>query len=477
MLRKILFICSLLSVMLCSLPASAQWLNVGPFELQSSLNLSLNYSTNVDQVNDDQTSILSEDGKELDKDDFWIDYGVSLNANGKFFPAVDITASTSFLFEKHFIRDDLDEDADPFYNVSLSADSNQGFWSYALTVNFSEELTAEKQDVAISRTDLQEVRQERDRTTTLSIAPTITWSYHSLSANGGYTYDKETHNDEFSAADTLSQSYNYGLGYQLNRRVDFNWTHSFDKEELIGEKNSSVLDAVETPADVASAEAPVWDESMAVNASLLLMDRPSLTLSGGYSREDTGGEKGEWDPTFSVSLSDTRALASNMDISGTVSYTWEETEEVEDIAFTYSGVLTHQLPAGWSHSLSATREPADTFGSTVDSTSTSYAYTLTQPNFIMKAISFNFGVSREITSLPEVGNKSPAARSAPTDDGLVPEVEGDEETTSWTLGLARSFNLTNSLTASASYGYTLEQVNVEADVIEHLYVLTFSYQL
>jgi len=459
MLRKILAV-SCISILAIG-PVQAQWLNLGPFELNSTLNLGLNYSTNADQLTDDER-VFTPTGRELEKEDMWIDYGVTFNLAGNFFPGIDIDASTSLTFEKHFIRDDLDEDKDPFYDVTISASSDRGHWTYGIDIVYNEELTAEKEDVAISRDDLSELRRERDRTTTLSITPFISWTYQYLSADAGYDYEKETHNDEFSDADTETQKYDYSLKYTLNKRVSFTWMHEFEKEELIGAEGS-LLDGIDTPASVAAAEAPVWEETKSIIATYQVLERPSLSVSGGYESEDEGEEKGEWDPTFSVDLSDTRKLAGNIDLTGTASYTWEKEEEVEDVAFTYSATLTHNLPSGWTQSLSAKREPQDTFGSTVDSTTTSYDYMLIQPNFIMRSLGFNFGLSHEIVSTPDAGIKSTST--------------GDEETTEWTVGLAKGYNLSKSLTANASYLYSLEQSNIESDITEHLYTLSFSYQL
>ncbi|MFO1490882.1 MAG: hypothetical protein U1F77_10515 [Kiritimatiellia bacterium] len=76
----------------------------------------------------------------------------------------------------------------------------------------------------------------------------------------------------------------------------------------------------------------------------------------------------------------------------------------------YTFMATHQMPHGFHQSLSFTREPVSTFGSTTDSDQTTYNYTLGKSQLFLINLAAALTAQREITK-----PKTSAGETGPTE--------------------------------------------------------------
>ena len=96
----------------------AQFLRLGPFDVDANTSVQLVYTTNVEGQRKSES--------ELEREDYFLVWGLSLNMAGPTTPTSDLTLNTSMSIEKHFVRDDLDTSSDPFGQVLLVHDMELG---------------------------------------------------------------------------------------------------------------------------------------------------------------------------------------------------------------------------------------------------------------------------------------------------------------------------------------------------------------
>jgi hypothetical protein len=174
-------------------------------------------------------------------------------------------------------------------------------------------------------------------------------------------------------------------------------------------------------------------------------------------REYTEGESEGWELTQTIAISDEYDFSPTLNLKADASYNWEDTPEEDDVEFQYGATLTHEISARSQQTLSATRAPVDTLGSTTDTDERTFAYSLNIQDFLFKNVAFSWSADYTI-SIP---------------------VEGEEERV-WTyaLGLKHGIPITARITRNISYDYTREDSNLEDELLEeHRITLSFVYQL
>jgi hypothetical protein len=186
----------------------------------------------------------------------------------------------------------------------------------------------------------------------------------------------------------------------------------------------------------------------------LLAERPQLTYS--MARRRTRGQ--DWRVTHTFSLSDSWEVSPVMRLDGSASYRIDERPEDDDIAFVYSGALSHIIGPTLSHSLRATRQPVDTFGSTRQTDSTAVAYNIRKSDLFFANVTFNgrIGWTRNV---PQGEDAGPA-----------------EETTSYTASLSHSTAVSRRLSRTLTYTYRWSKSNFDDEPLyEHRVNLGFTF--
>jgi hypothetical protein len=424
-----------------ALPARAQLLKMGPIDLGLTLNSSFNYTTNYDGLPDGEDPANGEE-----REDAYLVYGFTLQGETKVWPDIDLRLSVSLNKELHFIRDEAVEDSFPFLGSS-SFNLTRPLGRYTFTVGLSHNATAEYDKEEVFRPSGR--RRSRDITQTSTANLGATWTYTKLRLNTNYTYTRERHSSDFEDGDNDSQNFNAVGTYEIHPRLKARTNYQRTRQDQINVEN-----------DPASG---IWEETIFLGFDIDILKRPSLRYSVGGEREDEGPEEGEWEPVHTVSFNDTRQLFPTLSLSLNANYNFEREQESDDITFTYGATLTHQMPFRFQQSLSATREPVSTFGSTQETDSSTLTYTLTHPSFFIQRLQMNYSATY--------------SEDSPTGPTPAP----DETSLTHAFSLSRPFQISRKWTSSLAYTFNLEDREVGAappideTITEHRGVLTLTY--
>ena len=137
---------------------------------------------------------------------------------------------------------------------------------------------------------------------------------------------------------------------------------------------------------------------------------------------------------------------------------WTVDEDEDDVGTTFNVSLNHVWSAYFSHSVSASMEPRDTFGSNADTETITYAYTADLSGWPIKGAHAGFTASYEI--------------SRPLGD----TDELTEDTTSWGVTAGHTRELTRRLSRSLDYTYSWENSNFHHDGAKETHEVIYSLQ-
>lgn len=413
-----------------------QFMRIGPFDLDVNTSLQFVYTTNVDGNRRSEA--------DLEREDYFLVWSLGSVLSGPTTPTSELNLNTAMSVEKHFVRDDLDTSSDPFGNVTLTHNMELGRFDLPTTLFFRRENTQD--DDGTLRLYIPGQRKERIVQDSRGINQGLNWSRDPFRFNSSFSYTETRYQEEeFQVGDEDSYAAGFGITWDVfrwggQRRLSTFYSYSQDKTEL---KNR--------PEAAGSGE---WTRSQALGLTLQILTRPDLTYSLAYQKDDSS----DWRYTHSWAISDSWELSPTIIADARANYTIDDQPLDDDIAFTYSAGIDHQIGATLRHSLRVTREPVDTFGSTTDTDSTSWRYNLSKSDLFFANLTFNFGVNHEI-------NKPQGPDAGPR-----------EETTTYTAGLSHSAALSRRLSRTASYIYRYETNNREDEPIEeHRFTLGLSF--
>lgn len=416
----------------------AQFMRLGPFDVDASTSLNFIYTTNVEGQRKSEA--------ELEMEDFYLVYSLSLSMGGPTTPNSDMTLSTAFSLEKHFIRDDLDTSSDPFGNVSLTHNMELGRFQLPTSLSFVRRNTQD--DDGTLRIYIPGQRTERIVQDTRSFNQGVIFRYKSVTLNGAYAFSQTRYPDEeFREGDQDTESWTHGARWSFLRwrqrdALSLFYTYSRRRTELVNRPDAAGSGDWQT------------DQSYGLGVNILIIQRPELTYS--MARVKSDGE--DWRVTHTFSLSDDWELSRVMRLTANARYTIDEQPREDDISFVYSAGLDHQIGPTLRHAVRVSREPVDTFGSTTDTDRTTVGYTVSKSDLFFANISFNGGVTWE--------------QNKPMGEGAGPT----EETTTYTAGLSHSTALSRRLSRNLSYNYRWSQSNLDDEPIyEHRVTLGFTF--
>jgi hypothetical protein len=288
-------------------------------------------------------------------------------------------------------------------------------------------------------------RKKRDVHDIWEYGANLLWTRKSLRLGGGYTFKGERHDDEaFQDGDQDETIIDFLIGWQVSRQVNVGYTYKRERTELINQ----------------SDEEAEWEttENIMVDWLLPILKRPQLTYSAGLEKETTDEEEGDWELVHTISLSDGWDISSpyaNLNFFANASYQFERDEEEDDVNFTYSLGLEHELGRTANQRLQLSREPVETCGSTTDTDSTTINYVFQKKDLFIYHLDLVLRVGYELAK--------------PT--------SGETEKI-WTYGtdLTYTRQVTRKLTRIWSYMYDCEDSSLQDEVLdEHRVTLSYLY--
>ena len=422
---------ALVAVVLLSWPSlsPAQFLRLGPFSFDVDLKAGAVYSSNIDGVRPTEEQPV--------EDDYYVFGGLDLNATAPASPRTTLTLSSGITVEKHFKREDLDNSTEPFGEFRLNSSTTVGYLNLDAIVSY---LRASQ---SASDTFVPGGKSKtRNPNSTFEYKVGANWERRRARFDVGYgqrrtRYDKV----EFQEGDTDDTSFEWGAGYQILQPVVLGFRQDRRKTE--------------NPRD--PEDAPTWDQTDTASLNWSIYDKPHITYTLGYEREKKGGVQGDWEPTHGLAISDDWELNPRLRASAGASYKYEDNPEEDDVAFTYSGTLEHELTSHISHKLSANRQPRATFGSTAETDSTALDYALRISDILLTDLDLRFGVNYLIDR---------------------PAEGGQETTLSYSAEAAHVRNISSRLRRFVGYTYSWEKSSEQAEVLEiHEITWRYEYQL
>lgn len=410
--------------------AHAQFLRIGSFDFTATTRLEGIYTTNVEQERESEST--------EEREDYYYIVGLDLTSRSAVSPSTKLTISTGVSVEKHFNRPDLDNSSNPFGNVELDALTEVPPWYLRSGAYWRRESTSADNAYRPGG------GKKRDPSTSWGYSVRPGYRRDNISMEAGYTYDQERHDeDQYKSGDKDETHYLFNAREALTRRIAL--SQSYDREET--EMVSS-----DTPKTIKT--------TYLVLAEYRVTIKPSFVVGAGFEKEENSSQEGgdDWEPIIRLSLSDDRKLTPRLTLRYQATYTSEKDQEEDDISFQYGATLEHRISYSAVQSVSATREPRKTFGSTTDTDTTTFAYTFNKMDLFIRGLNFRAAASYEI-------NKP---------------VDGPEEDiTSYTVGLSHSARYSRRLSRTAAYDYSIEDSNLyPGDPIEeHRFTITFRYLL
>jgi hypothetical protein len=228
----------------------------------------------------------------------------------------------------------------------------------------------------------------------------------------------------------------------MRDRVGLSYSYSRTKSEYINQPQS--FDG--------------WDQSQNVGLTFLVVERPAITYTFGFSQETEQGVAQSWEPTHSFGISDVRMITKTLKLSLDATYGIEETTEANDISLVYSMGLDHTISRTATETLTLTKEPVRTFGSTSDTDSTGVQYSFRKNDLFIYHLNLDATVG--FTRDKPLGAPSSAI----------------EETWTYTAGLTYARQLSRKWARDISYLYSHESSNLYDEPIDEQRVtLTYVY--
>lgn len=416
-------------LLLSAAAAEAQFLRLGPFDINATAGIEGVYTTNVDEQRP------SEYGPGESRDDYYsvLSFDATVLAElGRYF-TIDSTLNLSW--ERHYKRKDLNETerSDPFANLRFHNTYAPGHYTFDTTLSHEE--TYEKHDSVYqpSAGSKRVIRQSN------TASADLTWQRDRWSWGVGYDYIQDRYlDDEFESGDQDEHTLNAFLRWEMTSRLDS--FYEFDRNKT---------DLIHPATNVVAAEG--WETTHRVGLDFRMLDRPATTytLAMERSEEPSGlGDNEGWEPVHTLTMSDDLDLTRSLRLSGSAQYSLEEHPESDEVTFTYNVSLEHLLSRTADHRVTLTREPATTFGSTATSDSTTWDYTFSKRDLFLYGLNLETGVTYE------------------TDDPMDPSDAPTEEILRYHADLGQTRPLTRRIDRTLAYRWSYEDSNLEDEVIE-----------
>ena len=399
--------------------AMGDLLKVGPFTFQPSASLTLGYKSNVDGA------YPEEQEPEYQKGDFYVKPGIALVAEPlRLRPHTTVQLGGHWEYEKYFKRTDQNTDT---YELTTGFDTVQQY----LTLNGA--FTAARKTEHDKDNTYYPGGNSRDPNNTIDASINAQFTLRKLRLQAGQAYSREVHDlERFQDNDQVEWTTTAAAYYDFTTWLNAFYTYERTYTEYLSSGEESKTEVTH-------------EVGIGGTVPKSILRRPDVTWSVGMIHEDKGdGEEVEWKPKYALGGSDNYQLAKYLTLSWNVSWDSEKKEDDEDVGFSYGATLTHVWGPYITHSVSYNREPLDTMGSTADTDTTTYSYSLSIANFFLKGMTAGYDFSYEIAE--------PQAKDSET-----------ERTTTHSASLSHSRQLTKRLSRTLSYTYSWENSNFHHD--------------
>jgi hypothetical protein len=408
--------------------SSGQVLRLGPFDVSAQTGLQLVYSTNVEGERPSEAV--------LDREDYFLVWSISLASSAQIVPRTQLTLIAGYSHEWHYVRDDLDTDLGRIGGVFVT-DLNP----LTLRGGAGWQRDTEMDDTLFVPQGVP--RQRRKVGTTADAFAGADWAMKYLGLGINYNVTQERYEDEaYRLGENDENTLTYYGQLNLPRSVYVRY-----------EMEDTETDFINIPEVTEDST-----ETITINTDQLfnLLERPKVTLSIGVQQETVDGESDGWEFIYTVTASDEFDISPTLNLKVFASYNYEQNPEDDEVAFQYGAMLTHLLSSRTTHSLSARRQPVETFGSTDDTDETEYRYAISIRDIVIPALVLSASVGYTIS------------------DPLAGETE---KVWDWAAGLSHSAQISSRITRTLSYVFTREDSNLETELLdEHRVTLTFTYQ-
>lgn len=426
--------------------ATGQFLRIGPFDFEAEGFVEGVYSSNIEE--EERTA-----DPEAEREDYYSVTGVELSGNARMAPNTELQIDAGMAVEKHVNRPDLDNEEEPFTSFGFSSSTRLG--PILLDADASYERTSESTD---NEFDPQN-RKRRKISNESVMGLNATYEMRILTLEGGYEFERTRYDDEdFVDSDEDAETITAGVTLQPWDRLSMSYEYEKEKTDLINDDES-------TPWSITENVAIDFD------LPLKLYGRDVFKYSLGIEKEDIEGEEeGEWEVTHTVGIGDELPLieTSTFMLSVDAAYQFERDQEEDDIEFSYGVFVEHQLARTAYHSLSATRQPVDTLGSTEDTDETEISYSFTKEDLFI----YNLNLSLQVTYT----HSDPLEEQDPALDE--PVVFDDDVEKSWEYNVSLEHNRTISRRLEQTFGYiySYEDSNFTDPTEVHELRLSYTYR-
>ena len=412
-------------------PAFAQILRLGSFDLSVNASGDVTYDSNVDDV------YPEEEDPNLPAGDFYWMPGLSIHSKtAGMSPHTSFDLGADFAYRDYLERNDLDTE---IYNFRA------GFQSFYPRLKLNG-LVGTEFSTESEQDEYRPGGAVRDpmRTDTVNLSANL--NIRKFRAETRWDLTRERHANEVDQeGDNDETILFWGVYLDL-----FSWGSLFYSWE---NTETTLILADETTDETV--------ETFGLEGAIPLdiLRHPKITYSFGFSyqdetttTEDSENEK-TWEPTHTITVSDEFQLSKTVQLSA--SATWENTAVDDEISFIYEAQLEQQLGASAQHSLTFSREPQSTFGSTAETDTTTYGYLYSINDLFFHHLSMNFGATyEESTTLGGVDSET-------------------EKTTTVDFGLNHTQQLSRRFSRVISYVYTWENSNFHDEGPNEKHLVTY----
>ncbi len=410
-------------------PAVAQFLRVGPFDFTAVSTLEAVYTTNVER---ERESDATEE-----REDYYLILALDLVSAADVSPSTTLRLDTGVAVEKHFVRDDLDNSEAPFGRVRLESETELRYLTVYGAAGW-EKTSQSATDVALPAGQSSKTRNPQQRT---DYKVGAGWKGGPFSAGAEYMFERRRYEkEEFKSTDEDLTTVSWDAGWKVRE----NLTLIYDYERKRTER-------VNIPDDD-----PEWKETerITLDWGVRIIKRPELTYSLGVEKEDTDEKEGEWEPIHDFALRDDIEFNSRLRLAWNALYSYEDNPEDDDIRFTYGARIDHDISWSLSQQFSATREPRETLGSTAETDTTRFDYSLNKSDLFIFNLSARFGAGYEISKPP---------------DGET------ENILTYDFNLKHEAALSRRLMRTLAYDYSYEESNLNDEILDE-HRVSWSYE-
>lgn len=426
--------------MLGALPHAgrAQFMRVGPFDVDITAQIDAIYSSNIDRVRP------SEADEEMS--DYYLKGILSFDADADLTRHIKMAAGFSLEQEKHFRRSDLDDRkrSDPFGKVDISTDLE--FGHYTLDLFYLHESTYEYKQGQF----IEGPRKKRTYRRSDDAGARLNWQRGRLRwfASAEESRDRYVE-DEYKDGDENQTTLDAGITWDVTKRVRAFASHNRTRKQLLNQPDS--YDG--------------WDDKTSIGLTMLLIKEPQFTYSLAMEKSKSQGEDIGWQPAHTFNLMDEFDITKTLKLTVDAAYDIKKERGPNEIGFTYGATLAHDIARTARQTFRASREPADTFGSTADTDSTKFDYSFTKQDLFIYGLSLNLGVQYSID------------KPMGSDEGA--EAVDRETERTWTYRGALSWQrkVSRKLDRTVTYEYQREKSNLENEAMqEHRVTLSYVYR-